>query len=171
MTRNSTKANKEAQMRRRMLVTAMAGALCGVMISRASAFDLTGTWQGNQVCKIFTADGKRELQIFRKDVITITQIGDEVRILMTSVNLLYTGLSFTDAIDLDQGEVAFRSCGLSDDPTTKGEMGRAEVSTAPFPPGSKFKATSIFTTAEEVDTCKWNYRRVSADDPGVPSCP
>ncbi|HKA56057.1 MAG TPA: hypothetical protein VKJ47_20585 [Candidatus Binatia bacterium] len=158
-------------MRRIMFGAVMAGALSGAMLSPASAFDLTGTWQGRQVCKILTAGGKREEQVFQKDVIAVTQVGDEVRILMKSVNLLYSGLGFTDATDHDKGEVAFRLCGLSDDPTTKGEMGRAEVSTAPFPPGSKFKATSFFTTADEVDTCGWNYRRIATGDPGVPPCP
>jgi len=157
-----------------MLGAVMAGALCGMVVSRASAFDLTGTWQGKQVCKILTADGKREVQVFRKDVITITQVAGEVRTLMTSTAsgpLLYTGLGFTEAADPDKGDVAFRLCGLSDDPATKGELGRAKVRTQPSRSRGKFKATSIFTTADEVDTCTWNYHRTSADDPGVPACP
>jgi len=33
-------------MKRRALVAVMTGALCGMVLSPAGAFDLTGTWQG-----------------------------------------------------------------------------------------------------------------------------
>jgi hypothetical protein len=161
-------------MRRQLLVGIMTGALCVMLRSQASAFDLTGTWQGKQVCKLLTSDGQRETEVFDPDVLSITQVGDEVRILMpldTSGPLLYRGLSFTNPTDPNRGEVAFRLCGLSSNTATKGEMGRVKVRVKPALPGGRFEGTSIFSTATEVDTCEWAYQRISVDDPGVPACP
>jgi hypothetical protein len=161
-------------MRRQTLVGVMTGVLCGMLIAQADAFDLTGTWQGRQVCRFLTTDGQKVTQIFNPDVITITQVGEEVRILMTAAKsgpLLYRGLSFTNPSDPDRGEVAFRLCGLSSNPATKGEMGRVKVRVKPGHLGGKFEGTSIFSTAEEVDTCEWKYERIAVDDPQVSACP
>jgi len=136
----------------------------------ARGFDLTGTWQGTQVCKLTTADGK-EKQVFKEDVLTITQSGTEVRIYMDSLDLLYTGVAFANASHPEKGAVAFRLCGLSEDTSTEGEMGNAQVSTKAPPKKSQFQATSIFADDEEVDTCTWKYQRTATADPGVPACP
>jgi len=136
----------------------------------AHAFDLTGTWQGKQVCKISEANGQ-ERQVFRDDVLQITQSGTEVRILMPSLDLLYTGLAFATADDPNKGAVGFRLCGLSDNTSTEGEMGNAKVSAKPLAVNGKFKATSIFADDDEVDTCRWDYKRTSTTDPGLLPCP
>ena len=161
-------------MKRWRLVGVMTGALCGMLMSQANAFDLTGTWQGKQECKLLTRDGQRETEVFDPNVITITQVGDEVRILMTldpTTSLLYRGLPFTNPTDPNRGEVAFRLCGLSSNTATKGEMGRVKVRVKPGLPGGRFEGISIFSNAEEVDTCEWAYQRVSVEDPQVPACP
>jgi hypothetical protein len=147
------------------------GALIGATALQASAFDLTGTWQGEQVCKVFTSAGQREKQEFENDIIAITQIGTEVRISMPAVNLLYTGLGFNKTSNTNEGEVTFRLCGITQNPTTEGEMGRAEVGAKSLSLGGKFKATSIFSDGDEVDTCDWNYERISMVNPNVPACP
>ena len=155
-------------MRKRFLA-GVTGLLLGLVVPQAHAFDLTGTWQGKQVCKFTTADGK-EKQVFRDDVLTMTQIGTEVRIYMASLDFLYTGLAFANAANPNKGAVGFRLCGLSDNTTTAGEMGRAKVRAEPFTLNGKFVATSIYADNEEVDTCKWKYHRISTEDPGVSAC-
>jgi hypothetical protein len=80
-------------------------------------------------------------------------------------------LAFALTDDPDKGAVAFRLCGLSDDPATEGEMGNAKVSTKPLNGDGKFDATAIFADNTEVDTCKWKFTRTSTVDPGVATCP
>jgi hypothetical protein len=122
------------------------------------------------VCKITTADGK-ERQVFRDDVLTMTQTGTEVRIFMPSLELLYVGLGFASTTNPNDGAVAFRLCGLSEDTTTEGEMGHAKVSTKSLPKDNKFLATSTYADDDEVDTCQWEYKRISIQNPVVPACP
>src|SRR5262245_13317174 len=165
---------REEYMKKQTFVGVMTGMLCGMLIVQASAFDLTGTWQGKQECKLLTSEGQRVTQVFDPDVIAITQVGDQVRIFMSAAKsgpLLYRGLPFTNPTDPNQGEVAFRLCGLSSNTATKGEMGRVKVRVKPGLLGGKFEGISIFSNAEEVDTCEWAYQRVSVEDPQVPACP
>src|SRR5215510_2780940 len=91
--------------------------------AQAGTFDLTGTWQGIQTCE-FISSGTKYTDTFPNDKLQITQSGSKVRIRERAEGMLYMGLIFPVATDRNRGQVSFRLCGTTDDPTTVGEMGR-----------------------------------------------
>src|SRR5262245_54243914 len=137
--------------------------------SKAGAFDLTGTWQGTQTCK-FISDGNKYIEPFNPDVLQITQSGAQVSIHWPAENFRYTGVVFAVAGDPTRGQVSFRLCGMRDDPTTVGEMVRARVVLKPAPQADEFHALSIFADGSQLDTCYWEYQRISTVDPRVSTC-
>src|SRR5262249_18757783 len=99
------------------------------------------------------------------------QIGTEVRIHEATFDSLNTGLAFAFTANQDKGAVAFRGGGLGDKTATRGERGKAKVTTTPPTGDGKFIAVAVFANTIFVDKCTWSYKRTSTADPGVPPCP
>src|SRR5262249_55210875 len=100
----------------------------------------------------------------------ITQSGSSVRIHWETKDKLYAGVSFPVATDPTRNQIGFRRCGVTNDSTNTGEMGRARVIRRSLPEADEFLATSIFTNGNQVDTCSWEYERIATTDPGVHTC-
>src|SRR5262245_1344420 len=114
-------------MRSTVLAVVVSVVIGGGMKSKAVAFDATGTWQGTRTCNLLGDDGLKRTQIFKNDVLQITQNGSNVRLHWETKDGLYVGVSFPVATDPNRNQIGFRRCGVTNDPTTTGEMGRARV--------------------------------------------
>src|SRR5262245_12190826 len=112
---------------RSIVLTVVLSVVAGGMESKAMAFDATGTWRGTQICHILGDDGLKSTEIFNHDKLRITQSGSSVRLHTGADDLLYAGLSFLVATDPNRNQIGFRICGVTDDPTKAGEIGRARV--------------------------------------------
>lgn len=147
-------------------------------VPRAWAADLTGVWFGEQKCDRF--DGQKFNSTFANDVMLISQNGDEMNMAALLIDgvfqLVYQGRVIDDAKQPgSKAQAAFTACGTT--PTSEyQETGRAnKVEVKKSGPG-EFEATSIFLQVEQGEfptdtgTCKWNYKRVDTEDPGVPDC-
>jgi hypothetical protein len=145
--------------------------LLGLSATHAAAVDMTGTWEGEAVCKGFFA-GEKFKETFSGNVL-ITQSGTDLN--LDFVGFLYNGGIINDAKNPDkkgQGSIVF--CGTTAEPLGDyNEIGHLTVQIGANK--STFKATSVFTVASsgeivDVATCKWKFTRTNTADPGVPGC-
>lgn len=143
----------------------------------ASAFDVTGTWEGRATCKGF-ADGRKFAQ--KIDVETaVSQAGRDLNIEFAGLSFIArtSGVAVPDAGKPNKGELGFVSCGTEPEPIF-GVTGRAKVATVP----SKGKGTIRFMTvvagkdigdlgvSDAAFTCTGTLKRTSTVDLGVGDC-
>jgi hypothetical protein len=141
----------------------------------AAAFDLTGTWEGKQVCRGLSAGEKTSFSI--PSQLRITQTGTELALEVVSDagTDVYNGIGIDNALKPTVGEAYFVHCGMSDVPAVGDafdESGRALLRTNEETGGGSFTGSSSFyNDLPEVFTCKWIYKRTDPADPGVSGCP
>jgi hypothetical protein len=136
----------------------------------AGAVDITGTWQGKEKCKCFNnVDGKLT-QRFQDNEMSITQSGTDLN--MLAFGTLFNGNVINDPTKDNRGEASFIACDSNPkDNASFGEIGRAKLRTKENGEG-KFKVESLWNSSQtQICTCKWNFKRVSTDDPLVAACP
>jgi hypothetical protein len=141
--------------------------------------DLTGTWQGAQVCDDF-AGGEFSIFTLADNPLLVVQDGDKIRFLSAGSppneiadDLVYEGL-VQPVEDGSQAEALASICGGDYDAQETVRLRRITVSAD----GGHFDADSIFFTDDYpqakgiliFETCKWAYERVSTTPPSVPAC-
>jgi hypothetical protein len=141
--------------------------------------DLTGTWQGAQVCDDF-AGGEFSIFTLADNPLLVVQDGDKIRFVSAGSppneiadDLVYEGL-VQPVEDGSQAEALASICGGDYEAQETVRLRRITVSAD----GGHFDADSIFFTDDYpqakgiliFETCKWAYERVSTTPPSVPAC-
>jgi hypothetical protein len=147
-------------------------ALGAVIAPAVHAGDLTGHWIGKWSCKSF--DGTKFKEGIKPSLLNVTQSGATMGVSID--NFGYNGVVIADDKKPDQkGEAVLISCPTGNALTSAvAEIVRATVRTKVGSSKARFTALSIFADdigGPEVGTCRYSYKRLDTDDPGVPACP
>jgi hypothetical protein len=164
-----------------LALSSMLGSLAfgsGALAQDGSEVDLTGTWQGAQICDELIG-GKFVNFVTVDSPLLVVQDGDRLRFVVIGDledvpdDLVYEGVIQT--VDgSDQFEALAGICGGDYKAEELVRLRRIETSAD----GGRFDADSIFFTDDfpsfegilDFDTCKWAYERVSTERPDVPKC-
>jgi hypothetical protein len=150
-------------------VSALTLALVASVAPGAGAFDLTGHWIGKWKCKGF--DGSKFTGNQKPSPLEVTQSGNSLAASIDGFS--YNGTPVTSVTNPDRGEVVLLACPTAN--TLGGdeaEIFRGAVKTKSGTFKATIKGTSIFADdAPESGTCKYSYKRVDTDDPGITPCP
>jgi hypothetical protein len=157
-----------------MMVTA--ALMLGAGITKARAFDLTGHWVGTWTCKGF--DGTKFSDQNKTSTLDITQSGNAIHAAFEKL-FLYAGAAVPDPAKPEKGEVVLADChtnAVLEMEDGNSEIIRAPVATKPASVKATFKGLSILENdvvpfGQQVQTCKYSYKRIDTDDPAVGSCP
>lgn len=144
-----------------------------VLVTPASAFDITGTWEGTYKCKGFdngVKDKFEEELVAEFSQTSATAVGANISFEGTEYR--YNGLAHATATKPDKGDLMLVICG-SDDNLATGtfdELGRFTVSTKADKVKATIKGVSMYSTQTiglQSYTCKWKLTRTSTSDPMV----
>ncbi len=154
---------------KKVTVLFLALALTGFAAAQAKKLpDLTGTYQGTQICDDLV-DGERQNFLLVSDTLLIKQDGDVVH--MDNFGLLYSG-----NIQGAEGKSAEAMMTVCDG----GEFEAKEIvrirhiRTKKSTGEGAWDAHSIFESKEggkNYSSCKWEYVRVSDEEPDFDPCP
>jgi hypothetical protein len=150
----------------------------GALAEDGSEVDLTGTWEGAQICEgliggefsDFVVVDNPLLVIQDGDTFKFIYIGDEEEI---ADDLVYEGV-IQHVEGSDHVEALAGLCGGDYKAEEIVRLRRIEV----LEDVARFDADSIFFTDDfplaegvlDFETCKWTYERVSTEPPDVPEC-
>ena len=155
----------------RLLTLAVASLVVAGVAPGASAFDLTGTWEGRWSCQGF--DGAKFKAANPASTLQITQIGSVLAV-NEDGGIFYNGGAILDARSpATKGEVALVKCETDSIPLggPEGVILRAKVKADVAKGTGSIKGLSIVESdAPEALTCKYKYKRTSTIDPGVGGC-
>jgi len=156
-----------------VLAASVLGSVLGNVLAPdpAAAFDIHGTWTGSVTCKgIF--DGAPQT-ISSSSTLLIDDNGT----LQLAIDAFhYSGLAFFDPAKPDKGELVVIRCDTNGNRTSAefgGEFGRLKVSTKPSKGTGSISGTSYRASiliADSVYTCKWSYKRLNTNHPGLGGC-
>jgi hypothetical protein len=138
----------------------------------AWGIDLTGTWEGKQVCRYF--DGRKSI-VVSQDVIQVSHVGDDVYFSSELVGgaIFHTQLFEDDRHPGKMAHAIFIECDTTESSTYQ-ELGRATKLQTTAKGGGLWQATSNFYQLDEdrrfMGTCSWTYRRVDTSDPNIGAC-
>ena len=137
----------------------------------AQAFDLTGHWTGKWRCAGF--DGGKFKSNDTTSTLAVSQSGDAIAAIIDDSTYLYNGIAIPQADRPDKGEVVLLACPTANTVgPEEGEIVRGAVKTKSGTVKAAFKGTSIYVfDAPEVGTCKYTFKRIDTDDPGIAPCP
>jgi hypothetical protein len=158
-------------------LSSMLGSLAfgsGALAQDGSEVDLTGTWEGVQVCDDLI---EGEFANFvADDRVEITQDGSRLRLrrVANESRLIYEG-SLARIVGAAHVEALVSIC---DGTYVAQEMVRLRRVLTKEDGSGTFDAESLYESTdapgfEEIEifgTCKWAYERVSIEDPNVPAC-
>ena len=140
--------------------------------SWAHAIDLTGTYEGKQVCTgLLKGSGEKDRFTITPSM-RITQVGSSVRV-NVSPGASYEGTVVNDGKNpTKKGQAAIVSCSPSQDASGYAELLHVRSATL-AKNGVKLtvRGISTFSTVNRVGDCRWAYKRTNAADPGVGICP
>ncbi len=164
---------------RAALVLGLGGLLasgCAIAAGAAAAADLTGTWEGLQVCDDNNAGD--QINFVTDDRVEITQNGPDLRLRRVTRDGAQA-LTYEGRVGPIAGSARVEALvSVCDGTYVAQEMLRLRrVLTSKDGSGS-FDAESLYQSTqapglqgrEIFGTCKWAYKRASAEDPGVPAC-
>jgi hypothetical protein len=138
----------------------------------ASAFDLTGSWEGRWSCKGF--DGAKFDASNPESTLQITQTGPVLAVREDGGIPYNGGAIFDTKSPTTKGEIALVKCETDNVPLggPEGVIIRAKVKADAEKGTGSFKGLSIVESgAPEVLTCKYVYKRTSTANPAVAACP
>jgi hypothetical protein len=150
----------------------------GALAQDGSEVDLTGTWQGAQICDELTAGEFADFVVV-DNLLRAVQDGDRLRFVYVgdlediADDLVYEGVIQT-VEGSDHFEALAGICGGDYKAEELVRLGRIETSAD----DGRFDAESIFFSDDlpslegdlNFETCKWTYERVSTEPPDVPKC-
>jgi len=141
--------------------------LFGLGAVQAGSLNMTGTWEG------FTACDELKGGVFTHDKfdehLKISQVGDTVR--MSGFGILYEGKVQEIKGSSIQGEAVLGACGgIEETETVRIQRIITKGSEGSFDATSIYESDEFFPGLRTFGTCKWQYKRVSTDDPMVPAC-
>ena len=150
----------------------------GALAQDGSGVDLTGTWEGAQICEELIG-GEFSNFVVVDNPLLVVQDGDTFRFLYVgdeeaiADDLLYEGV-IQNVEGSDHFEALAGICGGDYKAEEIVRLRRIETSAD----SGRFDADSIFFTDDfpsaegvlDFDTCKWAYERVSTEPPDVPEC-
>ena len=159
----------------RLLVLFVFSAMAATAIApSASAFDLTGTWEGSWSCQGFDGVKFRSRSGRGRSTVLITQTGNTLAVDMDDGDYLYNGGAIPDGSSpTTKGEVVLAQCGTDNIPLAgpDAELIRAQVKVDDVKGKGSIKGLSVLESSiPDVLTCKYGYKRVSTVDPAVPAC-
>jgi hypothetical protein len=166
---------------RALALSSMLGSLAfgsGALAQDGSEVDLTGTWEGAQICDDLIGGEFTDFVIV-DNVLRVVQDGDRFRFVYIgdeediADDLVYEGVIQT-VEGSDQFEALAGICGGDYKAEELVRLRRIETSAD----GGRFDAESIFFTDDfplaegvlDFENCKWAYARVSTERPDVPEC-
>jgi hypothetical protein len=162
---------------RAFALSSMLGSLALGSSTLAQEVDLTGTWEGAQICEELIG-GEFVNSVVVDSPLLVVQDGDTFRFVVIgdeeelADDLIYEGV-IQNIEGSDHFEALVGICGGDYETEEIVRLRRIEV----LDDTAHFDADSIFFTddfpSEEVldfDTCKWAYERVSTEPPDVPEC-
>jgi hypothetical protein len=144
-----------------------------------SEVDLTGTWEGEQICEELIG-GEFVNTVIIDNPLLVVQDGDTFRFLFLGApeeevadDLLYEGV-VQNVAGSDHFEALAGVCGGDYKAEEMVRLRRIKISAT----AATFDADSIFFTDDfpsfrgtlDFATCKWAYERVSTEPPDVPEC-
>ena len=142
-------------------------------VGTAWGIDLTGTWEGKQVCHYF--DG-RERIVISNDVVRASQNGTD---LFFSSEVVSGAIFHAQVIEefrhsSTKAQAIFIECETNESSTYQ-ELGRASKLQVISKGSAVWEATSNFYQEDPgeprfMGTCSWNLRRVSTANPHTASC-
>lgn len=138
----------------------------------ATAFDLTGHWEGSWSCTVYS-NGVKSKDEQKESTFDVTSLGNGRFGGIFDGNYEVRGIELTDAAKPEKGEIAFVSCGGDDDLSNfeNTELGRLKVSTS----GSEgtLSGTSVWSSGPgHIATCKYKHKRMNTNNPGLTyTCP
>jgi hypothetical protein len=140
----------------------------------ASAFDLTGTWEGGFSCSEFF-DGAKSKSSNKDEILEITQVGSILNVMWVGEGPL-AGFALADAKKPDQkGAAALVDCATTTDLTTGfAELANLQVTVNRAKGKGSLKGTSVYTGLDGsnyVGQCKWSFKLVNLANPGATGCP
>lgn len=142
----------------------------------AEGGDLTGVWEGIQVCD--DTDGGVAQTFTTDDRVEITQRGDHLHLRRVTQNGALS-LTYQGAVVPLQGSDRFEAMvSVCDGNYEAQEMLRLRRVRVDQDGSGTFDAESLYASSDApglrgvqiFGTCKWAYQRASADDPQVPRC-
>lgn len=164
-------------MQSRTFVLAVFTSLAAASVAPAAhAFDLTGHWVGKWSCKGF--DGTRFTDVNKTSTLAITQTGNALTI--DEDGRFLVGAAIPDAAKPNEkGEVALITCGINtvfalEDEDS--EVIRASVKAKPAVVKATLKGLGVLENnltqfGQEIQTCKYSYKRIDVTPPGLNGCP
>lgn len=125
------------------------------------------TWEGYAVCEELK-DGKFTHDTF-PDPLEISHSGDKIRI--SGFGILYEGMTQSISGQLG-GEALVSACGgIPETETVRiRQVNTRGAEQGEFVADTVYGSDDFFPGQRAFGTCKWFYRRVSTEDPQVPSC-
>jgi hypothetical protein len=158
---------------RRLAAVLSLGVLVFAALPTASgAFDLTGTWVGRWSCQGF--EGVPFKSSRKPSILLISQTGNSLAASIDGA-FAYNGGAIPDVrAPNTRGEVALLQCATDSLPHQGGESEilRAKVNVDPQQGSGSFKGLAVLESDfPDVLTCKYSYKRVDTDDPGLSACP
>jgi len=167
------------------ITSAVTALVCSLVLGASAAgaqtFNLTGHWTGKWSCKGVANDGKFTAAN-KASTLDVTQTVGTFAATVDAAdpngNFKFNAFAVPDVKKPDQkGEVILLGCALGPTvpPSDVAELIRVQVKTKPDSTTASFKGTSLFTSifngAPQVGTCKYSYKRMDTDDPGLSACP
>jgi hypothetical protein len=139
--------------------------------SPAAAVDLTGTWTGKTVCKVYV--GTSFTAKITDQTVIITQSGTDLNMERTPSGFPYDGKVVNDTKKpTTKGQASFTLCSTTPDNHAINELGRiTKIAVKVGAVKATFTAVSFQANITSVETCTWKYKRTDATDPAVPGCP
>ena len=150
----------------------------GALADDGSEVDLTGTWEGAQICDELVGGEFSDFVIVDNPLLVV-QDGDTFRFLVVgSEDAIADDLVYEGVIQRVEGSDHFEAlasiCGGDYQAEEIVRLRQIETSES----AARFNAESVFFTDDfplfrgdlDFATCKWAYERVSTERPDVPEC-
>jgi hypothetical protein len=138
----------------------------------AWALDMTGTYEGRQVCKQLEKSSGEKGKITITPAMQITQVGKKLRMDLLP-GFHYEGTVVDDARNpLRRGQAALVMCNPSQDASGYAEVLYVEdARMGPDGVTLVIRGVSAYSTSSHIGHCRWWYTRTSNADPNVSTCP
>jgi len=149
----------------------LASVVLGWRPPTAIAIDLTGTWQGKEICTVLTGNGVKTITRQQRSM-AITQSATDLNGVVDGLEE-YNGIIFDEADTTSKGQAILIACRTTADLADFEQMVGARV-TLPAG-GAKLKGRSarhsvVGTGGGSVAVCSWTYNRTNTTDPTVGDC-